>query len=75
MSREHRGPAQSDGEGTGPATPPADPRRQGSPPPAGAAADDDATPDDGDAAGPVVSERELLERTLGARLIEEIDHS
>jgi len=75
VSREHWGPAPSDGEGAGPATPPADPRRQGSPAPAGAAADDDATPDDGDAAGPVVSERELLERTLGARLIEEIDHS
>jgi DNA polymerase III subunit gamma/tau len=41
------------------------------PPPA----DDDAAPDEGDAAGPVVSERELLERTLGARVIEEIDHS
>jgi DNA polymerase-3 subunit gamma/tau len=38
-------------------------------------ADDDATPDDGDAAGPVLSERELLERTLGARVIEEIDHA
>jgi DNA polymerase-3 subunit gamma/tau len=38
-------------------------------------ADDDAAPDDGDAAASVVSERELLERALGARVIEEIDHS
>jgi hypothetical protein len=38
-------------------------------------ADDDAAPNDGDAAAPVFSERELLERALGARVIEEIDHS
>jgi DNA polymerase III subunit gamma/tau len=37
--------------------------------------DDDAAPDDGDVADSGLSERELLERTLGARVIEEIDHS
>jgi DNA polymerase III subunit gamma/tau len=67
-------PASSPGKDTGPATPPA---AEGAAPSGNLRppAADDAAPDDGDAAGPVVSERELLERTLGARVIEEIDHS
>ena len=38
-----------------------------------ASADDDAAPDD-HVADPGLSERELLERTLGAKVIEEIEH-
>ena len=37
-------------------------------------ADDDAHPDDRDHDADRLSERELLERTLGARVIEEIEH-
>jgi DNA polymerase III subunit gamma/tau len=36
--------------------------------------DDDAHPDDRDHDADRLSERELLERTLGARVIEEIEH-